>query len=162
MYLIFIALGLCAVYFFLYFLFPIFFQTTITRPNKKSAYSLVYIFAFSLISYFIALQIGNEWIGNRIIHILGGGAASFFMCFRVIKDTDMKIGRFQFFVFSFLIVTALGVGNELVEFFLQHFFHIIFAPTITDTWLDLLSNTIGILLGAAVLVPFVKSHKSNS
>lgn len=158
MYLLFITFGLCATYFILYFLFSIFFKNTITRPNHKSVYSIIYVVIFSLLSYLIVYVIPNEWWSDRVLHLLGGGAVSFFLCFLVVKDSKLNIGRFQFFIFSFLIVTALGVGNEIIEFFLQHYFNIIFASTVTDTWLDLISNLIGTLIAAAVLVPFIKNN----
>ena len=75
---------------------------------------------------------------------------SFFICFRVVRDSRLLISKFQFFVFSVLVVTAMGVGNEIVEFVLQNYMPLVFSVDINDTWLDLISNGLGMLLGAAL------------
>ncbi len=80
---------------------------------------------------------------------------AFMVCFLVVKDSKLPVTKFQFLIFSALIATALGVANELLEFFLQHYFGFISAASVTDTWLDLLSNTVGILLASICFVPFI-------
>lgn len=80
------------------------------------------------------------------------------ICFLVVRDSGLKIGRFQFFVFSAMIVTALGVGNEILEYYAQTYFGIIAAATVDDTWLDLISNTVGICAAALLLIPSFRSE----
>lgn len=60
-----------------------------------------------------------------------------------------------------LIGTALGVANELFEFLLQSTTHLVFSPTVTDTWLDLLSNTIGIGVAVSIFSAFIKTPRKH-
>ena len=142
----------CFVYVVLFFLFPTFFNQAREKLSKRSLISLGIIILLSFVAYIISYNIANEQIGNRFLHGFGGGFLAFLMCWLVARDTKLKITKFQFFVFSFLIVTGLGVANELLEFLLQSTTSFIFSPTATDTWLDLLSNTIGALIASAIFV----------
>ena len=155
LYLLSITLGLCVTYFILYLLFPFFFKNSFIPLTKKSVFSITCIILFSFAVYFVSFQISSIDISNRFLHIFGGGFLSFFVCFSVVNDSGLRLNKFQFLVFSFLIVIALGVANEIVEFFLQNYFHFVFARTVNDTWLDLLSNLIGALIASVFFVPFV-------
>ena len=112
----------------------------------------------SLGSFAISFSIADPEWSNRLLHALGGGFVAFFVCFLVARDSQIDITRFQFFVFSFLLVTAFGVGNEILEFAIQHYLDLTFARDVADTWLDLVSNTVGVLVAAAIMVPFI--HKT--
>jgi hypothetical protein len=157
LYLLSVTIGLSVAYLFLYFLFPLFFNSKLPQLTNRSFLSIFYIGALSFISYFISFQVSDPWLSNRLLHTLGGGLLSFVTCFLAIKDSKLSIGKFQFFLLSFLIVIALGVGNEIIEFFLQNYFHFTFAQTVNDTWLDLINNIVGALIGAILLTPFIKS-----
>ncbi|MBM3204789.1 hypothetical protein FJZ48_02295 [Candidatus Uhrbacteria bacterium] len=85
---------------------------------------------------------------------------AYMVCFIAAKDSRVSISKFSFFVFSVLIVTGLGVANEIIEFIGQNYFHYLFAPHINDTWLDLISNTVGIAVGSACFVPFANFRKN--
>ncbi len=159
MYLLLITFGMCLTYICLFFLFSFFFKNTITPLNRTFLYSFFYIIIFSFIVFSISFGIPNHELGNRILHTFGGGFLSFFVCFLVVKDSNLQIRRFQFFVFSFLIAMSLGIFNEIIEFFLQNYAHIIFAITPHDTWLDLMSNCLGALIASICFVPFVKNAK---
>ncbi len=143
-------------YFVLLFLFPYFFKQSLPKVTSRSVQSLAYIVLVTSFFFILSAVVPNEELGNRILHSMGGGFTAMLMCFYAARDSKVVITRVQFFVFSFLLVTALGVGNEIAEFFGQYYTSLVFAPTINDTWLDLISNTVGILLGAAVFVPFFK------
>lgn len=156
MYLLFITSALCLAYFLLYQLFSLFFKNTTASLNTKSVSSIVLIVILSFISYAVSLSIEDKQLSNRVLHAFGGGFLSFLICFRIVKDSKLKIGKFQFFVFSFMVVCAMGVGNEVLEFFLQKYTDFVFANSPTDTWLDLMSNTAGTLIGSVLLVPFLK------
>jgi len=155
MYLLIITAGLCLTYFVLYFLFSIFFKNSTTVLNSKAMVSVLYIVLGSFLSYVVSTNISNLQLANRVLHALGGGAVGMLICFLVVRDSKLKINRFQFFVFSFLIVMTLGIANETIEYFLQTYAHYIFAPTPTDTWLDLISNLTGALAAGVILTPFV-------
>ena len=63
--------------------------------------------------------------------------------------------RLQFLTLYFL-VSGLGVGNELLEFFLDQFSAIPFTSSRTDTWFDLTANTCG-AVSVWLILYFVKS-----
>ena len=155
MYLAFITLGLCTAYFFLEHLFNLFFERHLAHVSRRNIGSVVTIILSSLFVYFIAYIIPDVELANRFLHMIGGGFLSVMVCFLVVKDSRIHISKFQFFVFSFFIVTALGVGNEIMEFILQNYFSLVAATTINDTWLDLISNLMGILAGSICFTPFI-------
>jgi hypothetical protein len=156
MYLLFITVSLCLVYFVFCFLYPYFFRQPISPLKPRIFISLAIIIAVSVLVHLISFNITNQEISNRLLHGLGGGFLGYLICFLVVRDGKLNITKFQFFVFSFLLVTALGVGNEIIEFIIQNHLHLIFAPNINDTWLDLVSNTVGTLFGAVLFTPFIK------
>jgi hypothetical protein len=104
--------------------------------------------------YFVSFRVTDWELGNRLLHIFGGGFLSFLICFFAVKDSELSISSFQFFSFSFLLVITLGVGNEILEFFLQNYAHFSFAQNVNDTWLDLISNAFGAIIAMACLTPF--------
>lgn len=108
----------------------------------------------SIAALLLSLAIPDIALSNRFLHAFGGGFVPFLICFLAARDSKVKINKFQFLVFSFLIVTAFGVANEILEFFLQHYTYLIFAYTIDDTWLDLISNTVGAGFGAICFTIF--------
>ncbi len=160
MYLAVITASLVVSYFVLNLLFSFFFTGRAPRFGlRKSFESLLIIIALSLIGYYVVLHTGDRELGNRILHAFGGGFMAFLVCFLVTKDSKLDITRFQFFVFSALVVTGLGVTNEILEYFLQNYGGMVFLRTTNDTWLDLMSNVVGILAAGIVFVPFVGGKK---
>lgn len=155
MYLFSVTLSLCLAYFILYFFLPKFFNIKLQKIEIHSLFSVAIIFIVSLVGYFIYFLIPDAELSNRFLHGFGGGFMAFLVCFLVVRDLKMPINKFQFAVISILIVTALGVANELLEFFLQVFAGFTFAPDVNDTWLDLLSNTVGIIIAAFAFTPLV-------
>lgn len=109
-------------------------------------------------SYLIAFSIPDAEWSNRILHAVGGGLLGMIVCYLAARDARVSIRAFQFFTFSFGTVLVLGVGNEIIEYFLQNYtqyFQFAFAATFNDTWLDLISNVAGASLGVIVLAPWV-------
>jgi len=153
-YLTFINLALCVCYFLFIFLFSKFFEQKEKTKiySKRTLFSLLLITVLSWVIYFISYSFSNLEMGNRFLHALGGGFMSVVVCYLAVRNNKFSLTRFQFFVFSFMLVSTMGVANELLEFFLQSYFHLPAASTITDTWLDLLSNTVGILIASLVCV----------
>jgi len=143
MYTVFLTIAFVLTYLFLYFFFPGFFSLTRPKLGRRSLVSILVIVCVWLAVYFIVYSINNPAISNRLLHAIGGGALSSLICFLAARDLNLRITRFQFFALSFLVVMTLGIGNELVEFFLQEVLSFEFAKDLNDTWLDLLSNTIG-------------------
>ena len=147
-----------AAYVAVFFVFPYFFGAKAPKLGMQSVYSILKILAVFLLFFVLSEVVQDEELGNRILHSMAGGFTALVMCFYAASDSKVVITSFQFSVFSFLLVTTLGVGNEIAEFFGQRYTSLVFAPHINDTWLDLISNTVGALLGMAVLVPFFKKH----
>lgn len=154
MYLLAITTSLCVSYFILFALFPFFFENKFVRLNSRTLLSIGILLFLSFLGYFIAFSISDPELSNRFLHGFGGGFMALLVCFLVLRDTGIQLRKFQFVIFSFLVVTTLGVGNEILEFFLQNYIGMTFAISTNDTWLDLISNTVGTLLGALILAPF--------
>ena len=157
MYLLALTFGLGISYFLLLFLFSFFFENKKPRITKKSFYFVSLLCFLSFVGYNIAFSIHNPALSNRFLHAFGGGFLAFLTCFLAVKENGLSIGKFCFFIFSALIVTAMGVANEIIEYFFQNYtdLGLIFAVSINDTWLDLLSNTVGMLIASICFVPFV-------
>lgn len=161
MYLLALTLGMCFSYFILLYLFFAFFKNEQPLFRRESLYSVVLIAFFSILTFIASVIIPDRQLANRFLHAIGGGFLSFLICFLVVRDSKLRLSRFQFFIFSALVVTAMGVANEVLEFFLQNYFHFTFSKTINDTWLDLLSNSVGILIAALLFTPFVGRKKGS-
>lgn len=144
----------CLLYFGLIYLFPVFFVGTWPANRRQTLLSLVLIIIVTFIIFSINAKIQDPLLENRFQHALGGGFLGFFVCFLAWRSSSVTINRFQFFFFSFLFVIMLGVANEILEYFLQNYTSLHFASTVNDTWLDLLSNVIGILIASVVFLPF--------
>ena len=142
-------------YFSLFFLFSYFFDNKAARPNRRSFYSILSIVVAMGAVLALSFNMTNLELANRILHAFGGGFIAFYACFRVVQDSGLEIDRTRFFVFSAMAVTTMGVANEIFELVLQTYGPFLFSATITDTWLDLLSNTVGIFFAAACLVPLI-------
>jgi len=150
-----ITLAMCAAYFVLLRLFPFFFTQKITLSQGEPL-SLALIIAFSVFFYAISFSLQDLEFGNRILHTFGGGFMGFLTCFFAARDSRANINKFQFFLFSALIVLALGIANELFELLLQEYGGFVFIQSVIDTWLDLASNVVGVIIAGACLVPFYK------
>lgn len=105
--------------------------------------------------YLVSSKISDLELGNRIIHAFGGGFLAYLVCFFAVKDDRIKIDSVKFFIFSFMLVMTLGIGNEIAEYFLQNYLNFSAAPSINDTWLDLMSNIAGTLIAALCFTPFL-------
>ena len=58
---------------------------------------------------------------------------------------SFKVSNFLDLVTLYMTVSSLGVLNELLEYALDTILQIKFTPGRTDTWKDLLANTLGAL-----------------
>lgn len=127
-----------------------FFAGALSRFGLASLRSIS-ILAVSIIAVFaIALSIPDAELGNRFQHAVGGGVLGVVLCYLVFRDQRIRATRFQFFVWSVLVVLALGIANELLEYVVQANTSMTFAHDIYDTWRDLASNSVGIALAAPV------------
>lgn len=136
------------------FLSALFFSGKLPRFGRESVRSIVILAVLIAAVFAVVAFIPGEELGNRFQHAVGGGVLGIVLCFLVFRDQRIRVKRFQFFVWSVLVVTALGVCNELFEFFAQSFSTMIFADNPLDTWRDFASNTVGIALAAPVATLF--------
>jgi|SRR3989344_6915146 len=147
-------------YLLLLTLAPLFFDKPGVWPTThRLVSSLLIIILGTGLAMFVAALISDPQLANRVLHALAGGFMAFVTCYLVVRDSGIPISRFQFFIIAALTVTMLGVGNELVEFGLQEWTGHIFSPTTIDTWQDLTSNTVGILIAACIFTPFHKKSR---
>lgn len=151
-----LVLGLCLAYALLAYCFAWFFEAG--RPVRLSWGAAGAIALFAILSDAGSATIRDWQLANRALHVFGGGFAAYLACVFAARAAGLTIGRARFFVVAALVVTALGVGNELVELVLQRYFGLTFAAGPLDTWLDLASNTVGIALAALILAPFVPAR----
>lgn len=152
LYLLSISIGLSLTYAGCYFLYPFFFNGSIPRWSNRSARSIGIVVVLSLLSFVIASLIPDVGWSNRVLHALGGGSLGMLVCWLAVRDSGLTIRPFQLLLFSFLVVMTLGVGNEVIEFFLQEYYGFRFSVTVFDTWFDLMSNGVGAGLVALILL----------
>lgn len=157
MYVLVVAGGLSLMYFVLSYCLALFFEWEMPKFTvRKSMRVIGIIFFIAFLVMLMMESVENRELANRIEHAFGGGVLAFLMCYLVARDNGKRITRFQFFVLAFLTVTALGVANEILEFIAQEYFGIVLAKNLNDTWLDLVSNTVGAFIGAVCFVPLVR------
>ena len=162
MFLILITLGLNFTYFGLYVILPALLNVSRETPSKNAFYSILSITLISFTGYLVAFNIRDIELGNRVLHGFGGGFVALLTCFFAVKDMKLKITKFQFAFISFMIVMCLGIGNEIFEFILQNTTRLVFAESINDTWLDLVSNLIGSIIALSVVTPFIHQKRKRS
>ena len=155
-YTVFITLALCATYGIILELFPRLFVQERSTSLKNPLPTLFFIIIFSTLSYTVSIAIPDPSLSNRVLHVFGGGFLAFAVSFLAARDSQISINKFQLLVISTLISLALGVANELLEFILQSSGLVIAARNVDDTWFDLASNTIGIILASIIFVPLHK------
>ncbi len=153
MYLAVVAVGFCAMYFVLSYALAHFFEWERPTFSLKTLYSISAILVTAGAILVLMHYIDDRELANRVEHTLGGGFLGFLVCYLVARDAAKKITHFQLLILGFLVVTTLGVGNEIIEFVAQEHFGIAFAKNLNDTWLDLVSNTLGVLIAALFFVP---------
>lgn len=128
------------------------------RINKKTfkKKSFTFILLASIIIFSIVFLIKDPEFSNRFQHAIAGGFLAMLVSYLAFKDSQAKINKLQMILLSILIVTFLGVLNEIAEFLGEIFTSLVFADNIYDTWYDLTSNLFGIILGC-VFVLFDKN-----
>lgn len=151
--------GILLSYGVLLFAVPWFFKEPLRRPGKQSVISLALILILMGVITWVVFSIPSEFWGNRIQHAFGGGFLMLFVCVRAFHDSGTRIDPIRFFLIAGMLVTTLGVASEIIEFFFQMTTPLVFADSIYDSWLDLLSNAVGATLGGLVFAPFISSRK---
>lgn len=96
----------------------------------------------------IVFLIKDPELANRFQHAIAGGFLVMLISYLAFKDSQVEINKLQIILLSALVVTFLGVLNEILEFIIQINTKLVFADNLNDTWLDLTSNFFGIMLGS--------------
>lgn len=148
-----------SIYFALYFFIPYLVAQKPVALSRRSFYSVMLIVVSSGAAAYIASVITDPALANRFLHAIGGGFLAMLICFLAARDSRASMSQFQRISISLLISTFLGVGNEIAEFLLQSITGFPFTDSLTDTWLDLISNTVGAALAALCLTPLFKKPK---
>lgn len=151
MYHVAIVLGLCLAYVLLAYGLAWFFE--MPGPVRLSWRAAALIAAVAIAADAGSSMIRDWQLANRALHIFGGGFVGYLACVLAVRAAGLALGRARVALLCALLVTALGVGNELLELVLQRYFALTFAAGPLDTWLDLASNTIGIALAMLILAP---------
>jgi drug/metabolite transporter superfamily protein YnfA len=163
MYLLAISVCLVVAYFILGLVYGQFFNNKFPEFSSKSLFSVAAIFLLSILGYIFVFNIPDPEFSNRVLHAYGGGFLATLVCFLALRDTQININKFQFFVITISTVTTLGVGNEILEFYLQNYAGFtFFSTTPNSTWHDLISNLIGNIIGIGTLICFVPSKSSQT
>lgn len=156
MYLYALAVLMSVSYIGLYYAFPFFVRDPLPRVTRRQGFVCLAFLAAAGILFYLSTMVGDLWWGNRFLHAIGGGFLATIICAVAARDSRASLTYLQWLILTILIVIALGVANELTELALETITGEIYAPTTTDTQLDLLSNLLGTLLGLVVTWPWLR------
>ncbi|MDD3940187.1 MAG: hypothetical protein PHQ01_01255 [Candidatus Pacebacteria bacterium] len=112
---------------------------------QKKSFILITLSSVAVFS--IVFLIRDPELANRFQHAIAGGFLTMLISYLAFKDSQVEINKLQIILLSVLVVTFLGVLNEILEFIIQINTNLVFADNLNDTWLDLTSNFFGIMLG---------------
>lgn len=113
---------------------------------QKKSFILIALSSVTIFS--IVFLIKDPELANRFQHAIAGGFLTMLISYLAFKDSQVEINKLQIILLSALVVTFLGVLNEILEFIIQINTNLVFADNLNDTWLDLTSNFFGIMLGS--------------
>lgn len=113
---------------------------------QKKSFILIALSSVTIFS--IVFLIKDPELANRFQHAIAGGFLVMLISYLAFKDSQVEINKLQIILLSALVVTFLGVLNEILEFIIQINTKLVFADNLNDTWLDLTSNFFGIMLGS--------------
>ena len=150
MYLTIVAISLGLAYWLLLWALPKVFALPAGPFRFRSLLAIIF---FSVGSYLISFQFTSVDWENRFLHVFGGGFAAVLVVFLACRDAKLPLKRSQFITLAVLLATTFGTINELLEFPLQRYPPLTFAESTDDTWLDLVSNTVGIIHACLALFP---------
>jgi ABC-type uncharacterized transport system fused permease/ATPase subunit len=144
---IFFIIAYLILYILLTFAFQFIFNNKINK-NSLEKKSFFIILILGIIIFSIVFLIKDSELANRFQHAIAGGFLAMLISYLAFKDSQVEINKLQIILLSALVVTFLGVLNEILEFIIQINTNLVFADNLNDTWLDLTSNFFGIMLGS--------------
>ncbi len=117
------------------------------KPYRKYLY-------FACVLFFISWYLPSPLIDGQdtsfTTHFVGGGIFSFLLWEYLRSSLRLRLSLLVDMVCLFVLVSALGVVNELFEFILVQTY--ISTITLTDTSYDLVANTLGAALSYSLFI----------
>jgi hypothetical protein len=123
------------------------------RPpdHRRHRRWLVAMVAVQLVASALSHLIGGV-VGNALLHALGGGAAAALLLTYLLRvfalDWPVRLQAAALFV----LVSTLGVLNELGEYGVELAHLAVYSEDTHDTWRDLVANTTGAALTFLVIL----------
>ncbi|MBM3261031.1 hypothetical protein FJY93_01295 [Candidatus Kaiserbacteria bacterium] len=156
------TIGICTAYILLRLFMPRFFNLTRSISIDARAFGSVLIITTTcIIGYALGVYLPDPWWADRARHVVGGGLAVTLACFCALREGAPRLGVPRFAALATCTVSILGLINECGEFLLG-----ITDPRYTfdryDTEWDLISNTVGLIVGICVLAPFARKDPVRS
>ena len=142
---------------------------TILKTSWLLLLAVFFVFAFRLIPYWVFT---DKWL-----HFMGGGLSialvyEYFVinfCFDeaggIINLSKIKKSPGLYFVANIFLlvffVSFYSVGSEISEFISKYYAHVQFNSSGIDTWLDIIANTAGCIVGYLIIfiIKEIKLHK---
>ncbi len=115
--------------------------------GKKPAFKLplaVGCFLF-FISWYLPSPLVQGMQTNFVTHFVGGGVFCGFLWVYLKNHLNLKWPLVYEFVAMYFLAAGLGVVNELYELFSYQILGVRGLLTPSDTWWDLLANTLGLV-----------------
>lgn len=144
-----------------YLFFSIFLQLFFQKKIEVTI-RFIHIISIFLLLFLMLLWVQSipspEW-WNRFQHAFWGGFLIVFILFLSQKVSKVTLTKFQFISLGILFATLFWVWNEVLEYFLQEYFDMIFTYHLYDTWLDLISNTVWAIIWVSVFSLFLQKNK---
>ncbi|MBI5004077.1 hypothetical protein HZC00_03215 [Candidatus Kaiserbacteria bacterium] len=126
------------------------------QVDQRIYRSMLLIALSSTAGYMMSDAIPDPWWANRVLHLVGGGFTGALLCFLAAYESMPHMGALRFIATTALVVTALGVANEITEFILGHLTNSVHAFDRYDTEWDLISNSIGLCASMLIFAPFLR------
>src|SRR3989344_7376328 len=94
-----LAAGLCFAYIGLAYGFAGFFERRSARLDPwRAARSVAIIALVAIAANLASLQVADWQLANRVLHLFGGGFATYLACVLAARDAGLAIGRARFFI----------------------------------------------------------------
>ncbi len=133
----------------------------IRRLSGKEVKSQI-LLAIACLLFFISWYLPSPYIQGQytafMTHFVGGGFFSAFLWFYLRKQFTEDFNIFYDLAGIYTLTSALGVANELFELAITQAGIVRLPPT--DTWWDLLANTLGGVLIWVIYVTYKIFKKS--
>ena len=96
-----------------------------------------------LLGEYLSRAVSSAFLGNVLLHSVGGGAVSAIFFAYLVKTYKIKLNWRVMIVLLFIFVSTLGTLNEIMEYAFELLHMGIYSVDSHDTWRDIISNTSG-------------------